>query len=94
VKKPLLEPEQAARLLDGVIYERVRSAIDLSAIHLTELVLAGDLEAIGFSAEQAAVHAKLYVDAALERVLREPRDSAPILDCPCDDPLCSAFGEL
>ena len=93
---PLIAPDQAGRLLDEVIYERVLSCIDIDALLTFECELSSAFDECGFDVDANAPDlAKQLIDRALHRA-REERweahlrgerscDFAPF-DCElCDD---------
>jgi hypothetical protein len=71
---PLLAPDQASRLLDDVIYERVLGCVDLQALFMVEVDLWVALsEADVADAESAKRLAKEMIDRALRRLPDEER---------------------
>ena len=81
---PLLPPDQAARLLDGVIFTRVAELIDLPRLYDLEAMIALQIESLGADRDQGRALAKSMIDRALLRVARTSRKWTCDL---CDDPL-------
>ncbi|MCX5747226.1 MAG: hypothetical protein NT062_32550 [Proteobacteria bacterium] len=81
VRPPLLDAAQAERLLAEVIYARVRCVVDLEALYATEVLLVDDLVAVGLATADASARASALIDAALVRLVREPRRSVGELAC-------------
>ncbi|HEY0193547.1 MAG TPA: hypothetical protein VGC42_20660 [Kofleriaceae bacterium] len=95
--EPLLEPAQAASLLDLVIYERVLECIDLDALARVEHALMSTVaELAGVSPHQASYTAKSMVDRALLRFPSHARaylrvvDALRCTDCGHDRCACDA----
>lgn len=71
---PLLLPEQADRLLEEVIYERVLSCIDLDALLAFESELGCAFDQCGVVGDdKLAQLAKEMIDRALRRICDDPR---------------------
>ena len=93
---PLLEPAQASKLLDEVIYERVVGYIDVEGLFQFEQELWFAFDEAGCASEEdVPMRVKEMVDRALTRFLDDPRryiafgDTAQIDDDDGDDcPLC------
>ena len=65
---PLLSPDQAARLLDGVIFTRVAELIDLPRLYDLEAMIALQIESLGADRDRGRALAKAMIDRALLRV--------------------------
>jgi hypothetical protein len=65
--------QQASRLLDDVIYERVLAFVDLAALHRFELELWCSLGECGVADAEIADLAKQLIDRALARIPDDPR---------------------
>jgi hypothetical protein len=71
---PLLAPDQASKLLEDVLYERVLGCIDLEALFMIEVDLWVALSECDVADEQAAKRvAKDMIDRALRRLPDEER---------------------
>jgi hypothetical protein len=70
---PLLPPDQAARLLDGVIFTRVAELIDLPRLYDLEAMIALQIESLGADRDRGRALAKAMIDRALLRVARTTR---------------------
>ena len=81
---PLLSPDHAARLLDGVIFTRVAELIDLPRLYDLEAMIALQIESLGADRDHGRVLAKAMIDRALLRVARTSRKWTCDL---CADPL-------
>ena len=89
---PLLSPDQATRLLDDVLYERVLGCIDLRALFMIEVDLWVALSECEVCADddEAKHLAKQMIDRALSRLHDEDRRYGPVrpfgFECPdCED---------
>ncbi|HWU85649.1 MAG TPA: hypothetical protein VN253_00130 [Kofleriaceae bacterium] len=70
---PLLSPDQASRLLDGVIFTRIAELIDLPRLYDLEAMIALQIESLGADRDRARTLAKAMIDRALLRVARTSR---------------------
>jgi hypothetical protein len=71
---PLLRPDQASKLLDDVLYERVLGCIDLEALFMVEVDLWAALYESDVTDEVTAKRlAKEMIDRALRRLPDEER---------------------
>jgi hypothetical protein len=68
-----LSSEQATKLLDDLIYERVLSFIDLDGLFGFEQELWCAYEELGPGGDHVAVAAKTMIDRALVRLCEDPR---------------------
>ena len=76
---PLLRPEQASKLLDDVLYERVLGCIDLQALFMVEVDLWVALSESDVTDEDTAKQlAKAMIDRALRRLPDEERRYGPM----------------
>ncbi len=85
--EPLLDPAQAASLLDLVVYERVLECVDLDALARVECALMSTVaDVAGISPRQASYTAKSMVDRALLRLPSHVRAYLRAVDAlRCDD---------
>jgi hypothetical protein len=85
---PLLRPDQAAKLLDDVLYERVLGCIDLEALFMVEVDLWVALSESDVGDDDTAkLLAKDLTDRALRRLPDEERRYGPMRPCgfECED---------
>ena len=76
---PLLAPDQASKLLDDVLYERVLGCIDLQALFMVEVDLWVALSDACIADEEGAKRvAKDMIDRALRRLPDEERRYGPM----------------
>jgi hypothetical protein len=76
---PLLGPDQASKLLDDVLYERVLGCIDLQALFMVEVDLWVALSDACVADEDGAKRvAKDMIDRALRRLPDEERRYGPM----------------
>jgi hypothetical protein len=69
---PLLAPDQASKLLDDVLYERVLGCVDLEALFMVEVDLWVALSECEVADDEAAKRvAKDMIDRALGRLVGE-----------------------
>jgi hypothetical protein len=77
----VIGPEQASKLLDDVIYERVLKHIDIEGLHAFELELWVALQDCGIESDIAA-KARELIDHALARFRDDPvRSMEPFGGC-------------
>lgn len=84
----MIAPEQASKLLDDVIYERVLRHIDIEGLHAFEIELWLALHDCGIESDTGA-QARELIDRALARFRDDPvrvMRSGPFADCDlCDE---------
>jgi hypothetical protein len=69
----LLSAEQATKLLDDLVYERVLSFIDLDGLFGFEQELWCAYEELGASGDNVPIAVKTMIDRALVRLCEDPR---------------------
>jgi len=71
--KPLIAPDVASKLLDGIIYERVLSFVDLDGLYDFEQQLWQAVGESGIAEDEIADRVKDMIDNALKKLVDEPR---------------------
>ena len=78
---PLMHPDQAANVLDQVLYERVADLFDFAGLFELEQQLWSGLQAAGAAEDQIAGIASALLDRALLRLTDDPRRHVDIGRC-------------
>jgi hypothetical protein len=82
---PLMSPEQAAKVLERVIYEQVASCIDFELLQTTEHELCFALFDVGVDTDDVQALAAQLIDVALDQLKRDARRTIDVRSSPFPD---------
>lgn len=85
VDTPLMSPEQAAKVLERVIYEQVASCIDFERLQSTEHELCFALFDVGVDTDDVQALAAQLIDVALDQLKRDARRAVDVQTSPFPD---------